>query len=325
MRIGWGILGGGKVVESKSGPAFNIPNASYVAAVCRRSPSAAQYTAEKLGAANWYSSYEAMLQDEAVDAVYIATPPGLHYEQAILCLEARKPVYIEKPFTTSLAQAQCLVDKFAAAGLPLFVAHYRRAMEKFLALKNVVDQDLGDVVDFSFRLNRRLEDDKMHPWMYQREMSGGGKFFDISAHSLDLFLFYFGAVERMTSEAQHWQAPNGTEDCVTLNFRFESGILGTATYNFLSREKSDRLRVYGTGGDLAMSVHGDAPSVLRKRNGRTRELSHRLPPFIEAPMIKEVVSSLRGQNGTPCTGQDALAVMALMEAGLGSLRPPPSI
>ncbi len=319
-EVGWGILGGGKVVESKSGPGFNIPGKSRVAAVCRREVENASVTAERLGANLVYTQLEAMVARDEVQAVYIATPPGLHYSQAMVCLNARKPVYIEKPFTTSVSQAQELVRNFAEAGVPLFVAHYRRALPKFVEIKSLIETDIGKPLEFSFRLMRRLQDDAGHPWMYVRELSGGGKFFDIAPHCVDLLLFLFGDVEQLSAEAKHWKAPLGSEDCVTLNLRFKSGVLGTANFNFLAWDKEDRMSVHGELGILEFSVHGNEPSTLRLRDGKVRQLFHTVPELIEGPMIEEVVAFLRGEGGRPCMGRDAIPVIELMQAVAGSLR-----
>ena len=89
--IRWGLIGCGKVVQNKSGAAFRDVPHSKVAAVMGRDLEKAKNTAEKLKASEWCDTVEELLSKE-IDAVYIATPPGLHYEQALACLKAGKPV-----------------------------------------------------------------------------------------------------------------------------------------------------------------------------------------------------------------------------------------
>lgn len=98
-QIKWGLIGCGKVVENKSGPAFNTTNNSSIYAVMRRELTKAKESAEKLGAEKYYDNIDDLLTDDEINAVYIATPPGLHLEQAIKCCKAKKPTYIEKPFS----------------------------------------------------------------------------------------------------------------------------------------------------------------------------------------------------------------------------------
>ena len=97
-EIKWGFIGCGNVVENKSGPSFNTAENSSIYAVMRRDIEKAESSAKKLGATKWYNTVDNLVNDEEVNAVYIATPPGLHLEQAIKCCKAKKPTYIEKPF-----------------------------------------------------------------------------------------------------------------------------------------------------------------------------------------------------------------------------------
>ena len=81
-KVNWGIIGCGKVVQTKSGPAFNtVPNSS-IFAVCRREAASAQVCAEALNAEKFYADYKELVKDVNVHAIYLASPPGLHYEQA---------------------------------------------------------------------------------------------------------------------------------------------------------------------------------------------------------------------------------------------------
>ena len=83
-----GLIGCGNVVEKKSGPAFNITSRSSIYAIMRRDITKAKESAKKLGAKKWYNNIDELLEDKEVNAIYIATPPGLHLEQAIKCCNA---------------------------------------------------------------------------------------------------------------------------------------------------------------------------------------------------------------------------------------------
>ena len=108
--IRWGFLGCGKVVQKKSGEAFRkVPN-STISVIMRRDLKAAEESAIRFGAPEWCDSVEELLSKD-IDAVYIATPPGMHYEQAMKCLEAGKAVYLEKPFTRNFTEAKASVAR----------------------------------------------------------------------------------------------------------------------------------------------------------------------------------------------------------------------
>ena len=119
--------------------------------------------------------------------------------------------------------------------------------------------------------------------------------------------------------ARHVKAPNGREDSVVLAIRFENGVCGTLNYNFMSPDKLDRLSVFGTEADLHFSVHGEQKTEIQYQDGRHEALELSVPSCIEAPMIAEVVKTLLGNGGSPCTGSDAIETIRIMEFALSSL------
>src|SRR5260370_11008137 len=137
-EIGWGILGGGNIVKS-TGPGFLVPGRSRVAAVSRRRLEDAEKTAAVLGAQHAVTSIEDLASDSLVDAVYIALPPGLHFQAAKVCYEAGKAAYVEKPFVTSTADAKALIEMFASKDIGLFVRHYSSSLPKFKRLKSIME------------------------------------------------------------------------------------------------------------------------------------------------------------------------------------------
>jgi predicted dehydrogenase len=319
-EIGWGVLGGGNVVEFKSGPAFWIPGKSRVVAVSRRRHEDAEKTAAALGAERAVTSIDDLVSDPMIDAVYIASPPGLHFDAAKACCEAGKAVYIEKPFTTNSGDAKALVEMFASRNIDLFVAHYKRALPKFKRLKSMVESEIGQVICFDFHLSRRLADDVKHAWLFDPAISGGGKFVDIAPHSIDLLVYFFGQAVDMWASARHLKAPNGREDCVVLGLLFKDGVCGTLNYNFLSPQKSDRLSIFGTEANLHFSVHGDLKTEVERQDGRRFAIELSTPAYVEGPMIEEVVNALLGDGGNPCTGSEAVETVRIMEFALSSLR-----
>src|SRR6187551_68835 len=104
--VNWGIIGCGDVCEVKSGPAFNkIPN-SKLAAVMRRSPDKAKDFAQRHGVSKYYGEAIELINDNEVNAVYIATPPSSHESYLEMALKAGKAVYVEKPVTVNSASLQ---------------------------------------------------------------------------------------------------------------------------------------------------------------------------------------------------------------------------
>src|SRR6187455_778562 len=95
--INWGIIGCGDVTEVKSGPAFNKVSNSSLVAVMRRDSEKARDYAHRHGVPRWYDDAYKLISDPGVNAIYVATPPVFHEEYTEAALQARKPVYVEKP------------------------------------------------------------------------------------------------------------------------------------------------------------------------------------------------------------------------------------
>src|SRR5699024_3466825 len=136
--VRWGIIGVGDVTEAKSGPGFQKAERSSLVAVMRRDGAKAADYAARHGVPRWYDDADALINDPEVDAVYIATPPGSHADYAIRVAAAGKPVYVEKPMARTADECRAMIDAADAAGVPLFVAYYRRAMPRFKIVEDLV-------------------------------------------------------------------------------------------------------------------------------------------------------------------------------------------
>src|SRR5215211_7434119 len=137
--IRWGLIGCGDVAERKSGPGFQRARDSALVAVMRRDSKKAADFAARHGVPRWYGDARELLADPEVDAVSIATPPSSHLELALLACAAGKPALVEKPMALNHAECVRMVEAFRTAGVPLFVAYYRRAQPKFRKMKELVE------------------------------------------------------------------------------------------------------------------------------------------------------------------------------------------
>ena len=109
-QIKWGILGCGDVTEIKSGPAFNKVLNSSIEAVMRRNAEKAKDYALRHHIGKWYAIADDLINDEKINAIYIATPPAFHKDYAIEALRAGKNVYIEKPVSLTVAECKEIIN-----------------------------------------------------------------------------------------------------------------------------------------------------------------------------------------------------------------------
>ena len=134
-RVRWGIIGVGNVAERKSGPGFQLAERSELVAVMRRDGALAADYARRHGVPRWYDDADDLINDPHVDAVYVATPPDSHRDYVLRVARAGKPVYVEKPMARTARECEDMISACDEAGVGLFVAYYRRAMPRFLTVK----------------------------------------------------------------------------------------------------------------------------------------------------------------------------------------------
>src|SRR5687767_12030826 len=150
--IRWGIIGCGDVTEIKSGPALQKACGSQLVAVMRRNGALAADYAKRHGVPRWYDDARKLVADPEVDAIYVATPPGAHLEGALLAAAAGKPAYVEKPMARHATECDAMIAAFAQARRKLFVAYYRRALPRFVKVKQLLDAGaLGQLTSVAHR------------------------------------------------------------------------------------------------------------------------------------------------------------------------------
>ncbi|WP_251554084.1 Gfo/Idh/MocA family protein [Neobacillus muris] len=306
-KIRWGIIGCGDVTEVKSGPAFQKVENSELAAVMRRTGELAKDYAKRHQVPKWYNNADDLIHDREVDVVYIATPPGSHKEYTIKAAMAGKPVYVEKPMARNLEECQEMVDICAQAGVPLYVAYYRRAQPKFLKVKELLEKKaIGDVRFVTATQYRKasedVKDSKSLPWRVQPDLAGGGLFFDLASHTLDMLDFLLGPIQAVEGFASNQAGFYTAEDIVTGTFLFESGIHGTGNWCFSAYENVDINEIVGSRGKITYSTFGNDPVILTTTNGMEK-WSFVPPQHVHQPLVETIVSELTGSGmACPSTG-----------------------
>ncbi len=323
-NLKWGFIGCGEVTEKKSGPAFGEVNGSSVVAVMSRSAQKARDYAERHGVARWYTDATQLIDDPEVNAVYVATPPSSHATFAIMAMKAGKPVYVEKPLAASYDDCARINHISEQTGVPCFVAYYRRYLPYFQRVKQIVEQGvIGRVINVQVRFAvppREL--DYAHPerlpWRLQPDIAGGGYFYDLAPHQLDLLQNMFGVI----LEAQGICANRGglyeAEDSVSAAFRFENGLPGSGSWCFVAHEsaREDSIQLIGESGSLRFSVFDYAPIVLHTSEG-TQHIEVPNPLYVQFPLIKNVIEHLQGISVCTCTSVSATPVNWALDRILG--------
>lgn len=313
--VRWGIIGCGNVTEVKSGPAFQKVNGSQLVAVMRREPAKAQDYALRHAVPRWYSDAQALIDDPDVDAVYIATPPSTHHLYTLAAARAGKPVYVEKPMALTAAQCDEMISACQAAGVPLFVAYYRRALERFLKARGLVRSGaIGEprFVEVMLTQPLQISPGEQLPWRVRPEIAGGGIFVDLASHILDYLDYVLGPVKQAYGFARNQAGAYPAEDIVSAAFEFESGVQGVGTWCFSSFESMDRISFVGSQGKVSLSAF-DASPVLYETDGNIEVFDIPNPAHVQQPLIQQAVDELLGRGECVSTGTSAIRTTRVME------------
>jgi len=255
-KVRWGVLSTAKIGREKVIPALQRCQYGQVDAICSRDLEQARKTAALLNIGKAYGSYEALLADKEIDAVYIPLPNHLHVEWAIKAMEAGKHVLCEKPIGLSSADAMKLLK--AAQGFPqlkVMEAFMYRYHPQFLFTKEaILTNKIGELKTMqSFFTYYNVDPNNIR----NKVEIGGGAMMDIGCYCVSLSRLLFGEEPQSVMGVVE-------RDPVMLTDRMSSGILqftnGSATFTCSTQlMPHQRANILGTKGRIEIEVPFNAP------------------------------------------------------------------
>ncbi len=314
-EVRWGIIGVGDVCEVKSAPAMNlVPNSSLVA-VMRRNEEKVKDYACRHQVPKWYTDADKLIQDSEVNAIYIATPPHVHEELTLKVAAAGKPVYVEKPMAKNYQECQEMIKACEQAGVPLYVAYYRRTLPHFVKIKELIDQGkIGDIRYVHIQMNQAKIPEVISQveenWRVNPEVAGGGYFYDLASHQLDFLDYALGPIRRAKGIYANQAGLYPAEDIVTASWEFESGSWCFTTDQVSAK---DWTTIIGSKGQISYETFGEGKLVLETKEDGKKVLEFGLPKHIQQYMIQHVVEDILGKGLSPSTGITAARTNWVME------------
>ena len=257
--VRWGILSPAKIGTQKVIPAIQRAERCDVVAIASRDADRAQTAAEALGIPRVHGSYEALLADPDVDAVYIPLPNHLHAEWAIAAARAGKHVLCEKPLALTAAEAGTMISACADAGVLLMEAFMYRLHPSWVAVRELVAAGrIGKLRTvqswFSY-----FNDDPAN--IRNILETGGGALYDIGCYNVNLSRMLFGAEPTRVQASIERDPVGGTDVLTSAILGFPSG--GVAAFTCATRTETDqRVHVYGTEGRISVGIPFNIPPDL---------------------------------------------------------------
>jgi predicted dehydrogenase len=260
-RLRWGVLSTALIGRSKVIPGIQRAANCEVVAIASRDRLLAERAANDLGIPTAHGSYEALLANPDVDAVYVPLPNNLHATWSIAAAEAGKHVLCEKPLATTAHDAERMIEAADRAGVRLMEAFMYRLHPSWVAARALVDSGrIGRLMAvqswFSF-----YNDDPAN--IRNVLASGGGALYDIGCYGVNLSRMLFGGEPTRVTGFVIRDAVNGTDVVASGILGFEDGL---ATFTCSTRAEDDqRVDIYGTSGRISIEIPFNIPPDLPTR------------------------------------------------------------
>jgi predicted dehydrogenase len=271
--IRWGIISTAKIGRTAVIPAIHESNNGEVVAVASRDKRLAEEFAADNSIGVAYGSYQELLDDEQVQAVYNPLPNHMHREWTIRAAEAGKHVLCEKPLALDAAECEEMAAAADTAGVVCMEAFMYRFHPRIGRVLNLLDQGvIGELRSmysaFTFRLtdqsNIRLDPDM-----------GGGSLMDVGCYCVNAFRTMTRS-EPVEVQAYAQWTDRGVDEQMAGMLRFENGVSGLFD-SALTMERRECLHVAGTDGHLEMPrvfVPGTDDVTIEEYHGRGEAKSH---------------------------------------------------
>lgn len=275
-RIKWGVLGTADIARGQTIPAMKLASNCELYAIAGRSLEKAKQFQQEFGFEKAYGSYDELLNDPAVEAVYIPLPNSLHCEWAIRALNAKKHVLCEKPLAVSRAQAESMFRAAEENGVHLMEAFAYLHSPIIDAIRSEIEAGtIGEIryLESAFITGRRPDTD-----IRLRKETYGGAMFDLGCYSLSMALWMMGRdPEYVRAAAQMSDRRIDLYTSALLVYekdavaRLDCGML-------LPDGRLDRLHIYGTLGEIHSPVQFNQPgeipyTVLRDGKKETKTVT----------------------------------------------------
>lgn len=248
--LNWLVIGIGDITSKRVIPAIMEEPRSNLHAILTRNPAkATPYTAKVFG------DLAAALKDDAINAVYVASPVFLHAAQTIQGLRSCRHVLCEKPMAMNYTEALTMVEAAVAAGKTLGISYYRRTYPKVHRARQLLeDGAIGKpVMAYVTCHNWSTPEGGHRGWLVDPAKAGGGPLLDIASHRIDLLNFIFGEPQDATGQISNAVHTTAVEDNATLLVEYKHGVRGIVDVRWHSRVERDEFRIIGTDGEMDLT------------------------------------------------------------------------
>jgi predicted dehydrogenase len=315
-KVKWGVLGAASIAVRKVIPGMQKGAYSEITAIASRDKKRAEDAAGKLGIAKAYGSYEELLRDGEIEAVYNPLPNHLHVPWSVKAAEVGKHVLCEKPISLTVAEAKSLLAARDRSGVKIGEAFMVKTHPQWLRTREIIrGGDIGDLRAIAgvFSYFNRNPDNVRHKVEW-----GGGGLMDIGCYPITMSRFIFGEEPTRVAGILERDPDFGTDRLASAILEFPSGqsifTCSTQTAYF------QRMHFLGTSGRVEIEIPWNAPNDRPCRIFVGDQMGG-APKVEEFPIVDqytiqgdEFSRAIRGEREVPVPLEDAIKNMAVIEA-----------
>ncbi|TJY40950.1 Gfo/Idh/MocA family oxidoreductase [Cohnella pontilimi] len=321
-RLRWGMIGAANIGDRDVIPALLASETADLTGIASRDIGKARRRAEQYGIPRAYGSYEELLADPDIEAVYIPLPNHLHKPWTLAAARAGKHVLCEKPIALNAEEAQEMAEACRAAGVHLAEAFMYRHHPRIARVKEIIASgEIGELrgIHSVFSFNGAAQKENIR---YVVEWGGGG-LYDVGCYPLSAARFIFGAEpEAVTVQAMFSPDHGGVDMMASGLVEFRGGLSLTFDCGMWTYYRNS-LEIVGTDGRIVLDhaflppADGDGITVYTGNTTR-KEGPYGVNAYVR--QADQFARTVRGLEPAAFPAEDAVAGMKLLEACLASAR-----
>jgi len=250
-----GIVGLGKMGLVHAG-ILNSLDGVKLTTVAENDKLISNYIKKSISSVNIYNDYKKMINSEDLDLVYITTPIATHVPIALQCIENKINFFLEKPVSRNLQETRNLCEKLKNYEIINAVGYNRRFVDTFAKVKSLLDSKiLGDINTVKSSMYGSDILSKSSGWRLKKKISGGGVLLDFGSHLVDLLVWYFGIIRKVSGKTGSIYSKE-VEDEAKMELEFDNGIVGKLETSWSVkgyRLPEINIEVIGNNGKLTVS------------------------------------------------------------------------
>lgn len=274
----------------------------------------------EVGPEHRYEDHEAMMANEALDAVQITSPHELHYDHVVAALERGLHVFCEKPFTPGLERARELTRRVEDSDVVMMVGYQRHVNAAYSEVREAIAG--GDIEPKL--VTAELAQDWIRiasgTWRADPDLSGGGQLYDSGSHVLDAIIWMIDEIPTTVTAEMEFEDAERVDVQAALTVRFDGGTVASIAISGDSPDVYERIAVRGDGGRSIVQGTGWSHREVSITDAEGEERTAVAEDLSSYKKVDAFVRAVRNDETTPATARNALYATALTEAAYEAAR-----